>query len=90
MLFRSLECEFNEDEEELFLNLYFDYKVEEKYRTKIDIYKICQDFLWSIWTNIKEAKGDNFGNYGQERYNRARKNLNRLLKLAVESKYDKQ
>lgn len=85
-----LECEFNENEEELFLNLYFDYKVEEKYRTKIDIYKICQDFLWSIWTNIKEAKGDNFGNYGQERYNRARKNLNRLLNLAVESKYDKQ
>lgn len=86
----SLECEFNEDEEELFLNLYFDYNVEEKYKTKIEIYKICQDFLWSIWTNIKEAKGDNFGNYGQERYNRARKNLNRLLNLAVENKYDKQ
>lgn len=78
-----LECEFNEDEEELFLNLYFNYSVEEKYRTKIFIYKICQDFLWSIWTNIKEAKGDNFGNYGQERYSRAKNNLNKILKCSI-------
>lgn len=73
-----LECEFNEDEEELFLNLYFNKSVEEKYRTKILIYKICQDFLWSIWTNIKEAKGDNFGTYGEDRYNRAKENLKKL------------
>ena len=39
-----LECEFSEDEEELFLNLYFEGNVEEKYRKKILIYKICQDF----------------------------------------------
>lgn len=73
-----LECEFNEDEEELFLNLYFNKSVEEKYKTKILIYKICQDFLWSIWTNIKEAKGDNFGTYGEDRYNRAKENLKKL------------
>ncbi|WP_373598189.1 winged helix-turn-helix transcriptional regulator [Paraclostridium bifermentans] len=74
----ALECEFSEDEEELFLNLYFNNNVEEKYRTKILIYKICQDFLWSIWTNIKEAKGDNFGTYGEDRYNRAKENLKKI------------
>lgn len=73
-----LECEFSENEEELFLNLYFEGNVEKKYRKKILIYKICQDFLWSIWTNIKEAKGDDFGTYGQDRYNRAKQNLNKI------------
>lgn len=74
-----LECGFSEDEEELFLNLYFEGNVEEKYRKKILIYKICQDFLWSIWTNIKEAKGDDFGTYGQDRYNRAKENLKKII-----------
>ena len=74
-----LESEFSEADEELFLNIYFDSKVEEKYKTKILIYKICQDFLWSIWTNIKEAKGDDFGSYGENRYNRAKYNLEKIL-----------
>ena len=71
-----LECDFSKDEEELFLQKYFgSLSIEEKYKTKILIYKICQDFLWSIWTIVKEAKGDDFGSYGIDRYNRARKNL---------------
>lgn len=74
-----IECDFDEDEEELFLQKYFntDY-IEEKYKRKILIYKICQDFLWSIWANIKEAKGDDFGSYGIDRYNRAKENLLKL------------
>ena len=74
-----IECDFDEDEEELFLQKYFntDY-IEGKYKSKILIYKICQDFLWSIWTNIKEAKGDDFGSYGIDRYNRAKENLLKL------------
>ena len=43
--------------------------------------KIFQDFLWAIWTLIKEAEGDNFGTYGIERYNRARKNIEILHKF---------
>lgn len=74
-----IECDFNIDEEELFLRKYFETnEVQEKYKTKILIYKICQDFLWSLWTNIKEAKGDDFGTYGIDRYNRAKENLNLL------------
>ncbi|MBS6025457.1 MAG: phosphotransferase [Paeniclostridium sordellii] len=76
-----LECDFSNNEEELFLSLYFNKKVEPRYKTKILIYKICQDFLWSIWTNIKEANGDDFGTYGEDRYNRAKTNINKILEL---------
>lgn len=71
----SLECDFEESDEELFLSKYFEGEVEEHFKKRILIYKICQDFLWSTWTNIKEAQGDDFGSYGIDRYNRAKKNL---------------
>lgn len=73
-----LECDFSKEEEELFLNLYFNHDIGEEYKTKILIYKICQDFLWSIWTNIKEANGENLGTYGEDRYNRAKININKI------------
>ncbi|SUY45670.1 choline kinase [Clostridium putrefaciens] len=71
----SLECNFSKKDEELFLNIYFDGEPEEKFKKRVLIYQICQDFLWATWTNIKEAKGDDFGSYGIDRYNRAKKNL---------------
>lgn len=74
-----LENNLSEEEEELFLNIYFNGKVEYKYKKRVLINKIYQDFLWSLWTNIKEAKGDDFGSYGIDRYNRAKKNLNVIL-----------
>ena len=74
-----IECDFDKDEEELFLQKYFkSNEVEYKYKKKILIYKICQDFLWSLWANIKEAKGDDFGSYSIDRYNRAKENLLRI------------
>lgn len=74
-----LENGLSEDEEELFLKIYFEGEVEEKYKKRILINKIYQDFLWSLWTNIKEAKGDDFGSYGIDRYNRAKKNIEIIL-----------
>lgn len=74
-----LENNFTEDEEELFLKLYFEGEVEEKYKKRVLINKIYQDFLWSTWTNIKEAKGDDFGRYGIDRYNRAKANIEIIL-----------
>ena len=74
---------FSEDEEELLLNIYFNGKLEEKYQKRILINKIYQDFLWSTWTIIKEAKGDDFGTYGIDRYTRAKKNLEVILKEEV-------
>lgn len=73
-----IECEFTEDEEEMFLKAYFNSNVTEKDKIKILCHKICQDFLWSLWTCVKEAQGDNFGDYGKMRYKRAIKNLAKL------------
>ncbi len=74
-----IECAFSEEDEIRFLNLYFNGNPEEKYIKRILINKIFQDFLWSIWTSVKEAKGDNFGSYGIDRYNRAKANLDKIL-----------
>lgn len=79
-----LECNFNKDEEELFKSKYF--SIENPFRKaskkgneieeeKILLFKICQDFLWTIWTVLKEAKGVSFGEYGPMRYKRAKENL---------------
>lgn len=75
-----VEDELSEDEEELFLKMYFKGDVDPKYKTRLLINKIYQDFLWSIWTIVKEAKGDDFGTYGIDRFNRAKSNLEILLK----------
>lgn len=77
----SLECEFTEDDEELFLDMYFQGNIKKNNRFKILINKICQDFLWSIWTLIKESQGIDFGTYGMDRYNRAKKNIEKLEAL---------
>ena len=79
----SIECDFSEDDEELFLNLYFNNLIEDKHKIRILGYKICQDFLWSIWTILKEAQGDDFGTYGIDRYNRGKKNLELLDKILI-------
>lgn len=76
-----IECEFNEDQEELFLKYYFEDEIKLEDKIRILSYKICQDFLWSIWTIVKEAQGDDFGTYGIDRYNRGKSNLKNLEKL---------
>lgn len=75
----SLENEFSEDDVELMFRLYFKGKEADKdSRRRLLIHQICQDFLWAVWTLIKEAEGDDFGTYGIDRYNRAKENLNQL------------
>lgn len=76
----SIECNFTSDEEELFLNLYFNGNPDRESRLRILMNKICQDFLWAVWTLVKEAEGDDFGSYGVDRFNRAKDNLDLLFK----------
>ena len=45
---------------------------------KIFVYQILMDYLWAVWTVIKEAQGDDFGTYGRDRYNRAIENLKKI------------
>ncbi|MGL5152652.1 MAG: phosphotransferase [Clostridium sp.] len=74
-----LENGFSDEDEELFLEVYFNGKPEPKYLKRVLINKIYQDFLWSLWTKVKEGNGDDFGTYGIDRYNRAKKNLDLIL-----------
>lgn len=67
-----VECEFQKEEEELFLEYYFEGKsIPSTAKQKILIFKILQDFLWSTWTIAKELNGENFGTYGEDRFHRA-------------------
>jgi thiamine kinase-like enzyme len=70
-----LEAGFSTAEEELFFRHYFENRITPAERQRILLHKIFQDFLWSIWTLFKEAKGDDFGEYGSKRFERAKKNI---------------
>lgn len=71
----SLRCDFSKDEEETLLELYFKGDYEEHYRSRVAIYKICQDLLWAIWALYKETQGEEYSEYALQRYNRAKKAL---------------
>lgn len=66
-----LECGFSEKEEKQFLNLYFCNQVV-SYNTifRINLYKVMQDLLWSIWTKIKMNQGEDLKEYFEMRYKR--------------------
>lgn len=76
-----LESDFTEENEDYVLSRYFRGEIPEKTKEKILCYQILWDYLWALWTVIKEAKGDDFGSYGMDRYNRARKNIEKLNNL---------
>ncbi|EMI2415943.1 TPA: phosphotransferase [Proteus mirabilis] len=71
------ESNLSKNDEDLFLTYYLDKEFVnyDKIKEKIIIYKICQNFLWSIWTIIKEQNNSLFGNYGIERYNKCQKQI---------------
>ncbi|EML1937533.1 phosphotransferase family protein [Providencia stuartii] len=71
------ESNLSEYNENVFLKYYLNSnKVEhEVIKEKILIYKICQNFLWSIWTAIKEQDKNLFGNYGIDRYMKCREQI---------------
>lgn len=71
----SLESSLSNSDEQIFLNYYYENNITEKNKEKILIYKILQDFLWSLWTIVKFENGVYFGEYGINRYNRCIKNL---------------
>ena len=73
-----LESNFKKAEEGEFFKYYYSEKTPVSI-AKVMIYKILQDFLWSLWTIYKEEQGDDFGSYGQDRYNRCLKNLKEYL-----------
>lgn len=73
-----LENNFSEENQDYFLSHYFNGKEPENARKKIFVYQILMDWLWALWTVIKEAQGDDFGTYGVDRYTRAIENLKKI------------
>lgn len=66
-----LEEQLNEKQQQFFLTAYFQKTPEECEKKKIHLFKILQDFLWSVWTLAKEVSGECFGDYGKSRYKHA-------------------
>lgn len=75
-----LESDFTEDERDYFLRKYYGDDIPAGINERILCYEILWDTLWSQWTVIKEAAGDDFGSYGIDRYNRAKLNMTKLKK----------
>ena len=73
-----LESDFILENQDFVLTQYFGGSIPENSYKKILCYQILWDYLWAQWTVIKEAKGDDFGTYGKDRYLRAVKQLNKL------------
>ena len=73
-----IEANFEKENEDYILEKYFDGPVTDVAREKILCYQILWDYLWAQWTVIKEAKGDDFGTYGQDRFNRAAENIEKI------------
>lgn len=74
-----LENNFSKESKDFFLNEYFGRVIPAHTQEKIFIYMILQDILWSIWTRIKEAAGDDFATYGIDRFTRGVNNLGKIL-----------
>ena len=73
-----LESEFSKESQDIVLEHYFEGKIPADLPERLLIYQVLWDYLWAQWTVIKEAKGDDFGEYGRMRFERAMKNLELL------------
>lgn len=73
-----LESEYSKENKDIVLNYYYEGAIPSDLQERLLIYQVLWDYLWSQWTVIKEAKGDDFGGYGRMRYERAMKNLQLL------------
>lgn len=71
-----LEGNYSQEECYLFLSHYYSdgpFPIDVEYRIKC--YQILWDYLWALWTVIKESFGYSFGTYGRDRYERAIVNM---------------
>lgn len=56
-----------------FLDLYLERKHSKEELYIVHSYIALAGFLWSLWTQYKQASGEDFGTYGMEQYQYARK-----------------
>ena len=73
-----IEDDFSEEDEEYFLEQYFEGNVPTVAAEKVLYYKILMDYLWSIWARVKELDGADLREYGLMRLARALENLKKF------------
>lgn len=73
-----LESNFEKENQDYILENYFSGKIPDNVEYKILCYQVLWDYLWAQWTVIKESKGDDFGSYGLDRFQRAISNLKKI------------
>lgn len=73
-----LESGFPEEDRAFFLDTYYPEGIPPGAGERILCYEILWDTLWAQWTVIKEACGDDFGDYGIGRFRRALCNFEKL------------
>ena len=78
-----LSLELNEEEEHYFLTNYFRREPTVDELQRLHLLKIFLDYYWSLWYIYKETQGDNFGNKGTARIQRAKHHL-ATYKMAYE------
>ena len=73
-----LESGFTPENQDYVLTHYYEGEIPENTMLRILCYQVLWDYLWAQWTVVKEAKGDDFGTYGMDRYQRAIENLKKI------------
>lgn len=73
-----IEAGFEKENQDYILEAYFDGGIPDNAKEKILCYQVLWDYLWAQWTVIKEASGDDFGSYGQDRFNRVIRGLRKI------------
>ena len=74
-----IEAGFTPEEEVKFNNFYFNQEQDEQMERRILINKVFLDFLWSLWGKQRYSTGADLLEYANERYERAKKNLQLLI-----------
>ena len=73
-----LESRINNDLETIFLQTYFEKDNISYERQIIKLYQFTQDFLWTLWTVIKQENNEVFEGYGEKRIQSAIKIMQEL------------
>lgn len=74
----SLEWNMNKNDEFLFLTYYLDKTPNKIDVEKLTFYKVIQDFIWYLWSEIKIYSGENLKEYSQQRMSNLKCNLELL------------
>lgn len=64
------------------IEYYFKRKPTEEEKFRIYSYVALSGFLWSIWTQYKQALGDRFGDYGLKMYRYAKEYYKKSIEIA--------